>query len=175
MSAVSIETFDSYTGNYEEDDAGLKQIYIDSAESLVMDHIGYDFNTADYTEILEGNGFDTIGLCAFPINEVTEVTIDGVNIDLDSIVSNREIITYLDDVFTKDVRVIVKHNSGNVETPGIIKLVILQIAALLFTEQGGNIGITSKSSLDNNTRTFVKTTNFEPYLSKLNSLRIVRL
>lgn len=48
--------------------------------------------------------------------------------------------------------------------PGIVKLTILRIAALMQTESEGNIGITSKQFGESGTRTFIKTTDYTPYL-----------
>lgn len=173
MSAVSVETFNSYVGSYEDDTDGLKQIYIDSAEAMVRDYLGYDFNENEYTELFRNDG-KMIQLAAFPVT-LTSVNIDGVVVPLSEFTVVKEKLFYLSSHFNKDSATVVAHTSGNEIVPGIIKLVVLQIAALLFTESNGNIGVTSKSSLDNNTRTFVKTTSFQPYLSKLDGLVIRRL
>lgn len=58
------------------------------------------------------------------------------------------------------------------DLPGIIKLTILRIAALMQTECDGNIGITSKSFGDSgNNRTFVRTTDYDPYLQQISNYR----
>ncbi|HRY74500.1 MAG TPA: head-tail connector protein [Candidatus Dojkabacteria bacterium] len=52
------------------------------------------------------------------------------------------------------------------DIPGIIILTIYRIGALLSSESNGNIGITSKSFSDGS-RTFIKTTDYEPYLLQI--------
>ncbi len=51
--------------------------------------------------------------------------------------------------------------------PGIVKLTILRIASLMESESGGNIGVTSKQFGESGTRTFVKTTDYSPYLLQI--------
>jgi hypothetical protein len=53
--------------------------------------------------------------------------------------------------------------------PGIIKMTILRIAALLQTESDNNIGVTSKTFGESGSRTFVKTTDYQPYLLQISS------
>ena len=57
--------------------------------------------------------------------------------------------------------------------PGIVKLTILRIAALMQTESEGNIGITSKQFGESGSRTFIKTTDYTPYLQPLSKYRVV--
>lgn len=54
-----------------------------------------------------------------------------------------------------------------VVVPGIIKLTILRIAALMESESQGNIGVTSKQFGESGTRTYVKTTDYNPYLIQI--------
>lgn len=60
----------------------------------------------------------------------------------------------------------------SVALPDIIKLTIIRIAALIQTEESGNIGITSKSMQDGS-RTFQKTTDYTPYLIQIARYRTV--
>ena len=55
--------------------------------------------------------------------------------------------------------------------PALIKHTVLQIASLLFMESNGNIGVTSKTMDGGMTRQFIRTTNFKPYLQKINPYR----
>jgi len=103
---VTIENFQEYTGVHPESDT-LQIIYLQSAENIVADYLGYD----DLTE------------------------------------------------FQPTV-------------PGIVKLTIFRIAALLQSEENSNIGITSKSQADGS-RTFVKTTDYTPYLKEISRYRHV--
>jgi hypothetical protein len=174
MSTVTIEQLNAYINQYEDDTTGLKQIYLDTAEQMIIDYIGYDFQDKDYVEYLNGVGKAYLQLSAFPVNTLQSVTINGVEEPLASFSANREKLIYLDGIFNEDDVVIVRHNAGNVTVPGIVSLVELQIAGLLFSESGGNIGVTSKSFDGGNSRTFVKTTNFDPYLTKLAPMKVVK-
>lgn len=172
MSAITLDQFNAYISQFEEDTDGLKQIFIDTADQMIINYIGYDYASKDYTEYLKGLGEDSVKLSAYPVNQLVSVSINGVDEPLESFVVDRERLIYLGSVFNKDDVIIVNHNSGNTTIPGIIKMVELQIAGLLFSESGGNIGVTSKSFDGGNSRTFVKTTNFEPYLNKLERMKI---
>lgn len=57
--------------------------------------------------------------------------------------------------------------------PGIIKLTILRIAALMQTESDGNIGITSKQFSESGSRTFIKTTRYDEYLLPISRYKAV--
>mgnify|MGYP000867949562 FL=1 len=57
--------------------------------------------------------------------------------------------------------------------PGIIKLTVLRIAALMQVEADGNIGITSKTFGESGSRTFIKTTDYTPYLQYISKYREV--
>lgn len=174
MAACTLDQFNEYTGNLEEDDNGLKQIYLDSAEQIIIDYLGYDFNENDYEEYLKSNGLDYVQLSAIPITTLTSVTIDGEVVENSKFSIKRDLLVYSEGVIPVGVDVAVEYTAGYATIPGVIKLVELQIAGLLFSEANGNIGVTSKSFDQGNTRTFFKTTNFEPYLTKLSSIRLQR-
>jgi hypothetical protein len=57
--------------------------------------------------------------------------------------------------------------------PSLFKQTALRIAALLLTENDGNIGITSKSFGDSGSRSFMSYTNFDKYLSPLSRYRLL--
>ena len=50
--------------------------------------------------------------------------------------------------------------------PYAIRMAVLRIASLMLAEQGGNIGVTSKSFSDQ-TRTFVNYSNYNKFLQPL--------
>ena len=58
------------------------------------------------------------------------------------------------------------------EIPEVIKLTILRIATLMLMEGGENIGVSGKSFADNS-RTFISYTNYNKYLSPLQTFRKV--
>ena len=58
------------------------------------------------------------------------------------------------------------------EVPEIIRLTVMRIATLMLMEGGENIGVSSKSFSDNS-RTFISYTNYQKYLSPLQTYREV--
>jgi len=172
MSAVNVDTFNDYISQFEDDTNGLKQIYLDSAEAMIIDYIGYDFNLIEYEEVLDGTDLNYILLSAYPVTALTSVTIDDQIIDIANFSIKREKLTYVKNIFKASSVIALEYTAGYSDAPGIVQMVELQIAALLFTEASGNIGVTSKSFDGGNSRTFIKTTNFAPYLQKLDSMRV---
>jgi hypothetical protein len=57
--------------------------------------------------------------------------------------------------------------------PGLVKITVLRIAALLQMESDNNIGVTSKTFGESGTRTFYKTTDYEVYLKQISRFRNV--
>jgi hypothetical protein len=51
----------------------------------------------------------------------------------------------------------------------------LRIAALLHSESGQNIGVTSKQFADSGTRTFVNSVNYDKYLIQLSPWKSIRI
>lgn len=58
------------------------------------------------------------------------------------------------------------------QLPELVKLTILRIATLMLMEGGENIGVSGKSFADNS-RTFISYTNYQKYLSPLQTYRRV--
>ena len=56
------------------------------------------------------------------------------------------------------------------ELPPLIEQTILRIASLLWSEQDGNIGVTSKSFADGS-RNFVSYTNYRKYLQEIEAYK----
>jgi hypothetical protein len=73
------------------------------------------------------------------------------------------------DTFTNDFSII------NIGLPTIFTQTILRIAALLQTESGGDIGVTSKSFGDSGTRSFINFTNFSKYLEPVSKYRLITI
>jgi hypothetical protein len=180
MSYVTIEEFDAYSGNFDDDAVrvSLKETYLDAAETIVSDYLGYDPVLQSYVDIFDGLGGHLLQLNAKPINDITLLRIDGDEIDVSEVrpkKADSEWIFAKDIVFTKGIaNIAVEYEAGFDPMPGAIKLCVLRIASLLLTESDGNIGITSKS-FDNTSRTFYNFTNFSKYLTSIEKFKITRL
>lgn len=176
MSMVSIEQFNQYTNNYEDDPQHLKQTYLDSAEKIVCDYLGFDPRSKDYDKYFSGIGDYKLYLNARNITGIGFISVDGYPIDVTNIDTKED---YIFDrchrlVFNPGIENIhVIFTAGYTQIPDLILLSIMRIAALMIAEEGGNIGVTGKAFGDNS-RTFINYQNYEKYLRPLDVYRIVR-
>lgn len=171
---ISLQQFNDYTNNYEENT--LKQIYIDSAEEVVFDYLGFSPLIQDYDLYVSGVGDFKQYLPARDIEGINLLEVDGKEIDVLNI-SFKEDYLFTNDrtkIFTVgDENIHIQFTAGFRKMPDIIPLTILRIASLMLTEAGGNIGLTGKSFLDQS-RTFVNYTNYKKYLEPLDKLRLIK-
>jgi hypothetical protein len=177
MSIVTVAEFKKYARKADDDVTGeaLYQAYVDAAESIVSDFLTYSPATDSYQHTFYGDGKPYLALRAQPVT-IHSLSVDGVSRNVDDFVADGEIITdTTGGVFNPGALVVVGYYGGYNPIPGIFKVVILEIAALLSMEAGENIGVNSTSFDGGNTRSFVNYTNFSKYLAKLERYRIRRL
>lgn len=171
MSYVSVTDLQKYSSVYSDD--VVQQQYIDAAENIVNNYLGYIPTVSTYAQFLNGNGTNELQLAAKPIITLTSIHINGQSIPTTEFYTVGEFIYY--NIFPVGNRNIeVNYTAGNVIIPEVIKLTVLRIAALLQTESDSNIGITSKSFADSGTRSFINTVNFDKYLIQISDYRIIR-
>ena len=176
MSIVNVEQFNQYTNNYEDDPQHLKEMYLNAAEKIVCNYLGYDPRVKEYDEFFSGIGDYKLYLNARDINNVGFVSVNGNPIDV-SCLEFKE--NYIFDRCRKKVfslgldNIHVVYTAGFNEIPELISLSIMRIAALMIAEEGGNIGITGKAFGDNS-RTFINYQNYDKYLKPLDVYRVVR-
>lgn len=180
MKYSTVEDLNKYSGNHDEDLNSLKAIFLDSAESIVIEYLGYDPLSKQYASIISGADKPYVQLRAQPITEITSVKVDGLTLDTADFISEKEMLINknLDICFTSGTNnILVSYTAGyaDEDIPGLIKLTILRIAGLMMTEQGGNIGVTSKSFDQGGSRTFVNTKDYSPYLKILDPIRVERI
>jgi hypothetical protein len=182
MSYVSVEELQKYSNVYN--DGELQQSYIDSAENIVDNYLGYSPALHSYVHYFIGNGTHELQLKAKPINTLSSVEIDGIIIPpTDFYFINDSEFIYYNGKFPLGSNIKVEYTAGYgiidgdignvIFFPQIIKLTVLRIAALLQTESDSNIGVTSKSFADSGTRTFVNTVNFDKYLLLISSYKLL--
>lgn len=175
MAYVTTTELQTYKGS-QDDNSDLLDIYINSAESIVEDYIGYSLSENTYTLYLSGLNIDKILVPVYPVQTITSITIDGISYDVDDFYIDGKFIGYINgsNVFTDGLNNVKLEVVAGFETiPDIIKITILRIATLLSMESEGNIGITNKSFSDGS-RTFINYTNFSKYLSALDKFKIYR-
>jgi hypothetical protein len=184
MSYVKIDELRAYSGAHEED--ALLQGYIDSAENIVNNYLGYSPTLRGYVHYFDGTGTGELQLRARPIVTITGVEINGEPVPLTEFYGGTESeYLFYKSIFPAGKRnVKAAYDAGYGVTPGddeanggylpgIIKLTVLRIAALLQTESGGNIGVTSKSFAESGARTFVNTVNFDKYLIQISGYKLL--
>ena len=172
---ISLEEFQKYTGIIDDNDT-INQIYIDTAEELIKNYLGYNPNLTEYNEYYSGDGTQTLQLSAKPVETITAFTIDGVSYQAEYFYIQDESLFLLDKTFNEGTRNIhLEYTAGYSPLLGIFKMTCLRLSSLLATEAEGNIGITSKSFQDAGTRTFLNTTNYDKYLQVLSPYRIRKL
>ena len=176
---VSIESFNAYSGNYEDSNEAVfcKKTFLRSSEEIVKDYLGFDPQLKEYTEELAGNLRRGLWLGSRNVLEVTSVYLNGHELPLDeyrlkgdklfSTAKSQGPFTH--GFFT------VTYTAGwsDENMPSVIVLSILRLATLMLTEGNGNIGLTGKSFTDNS-RTFVNYSNYRKYLQPLDGFRIMR-
>ena len=176
LKLITLDQFRQYTNYYEDDPSGLLTTYIEAAERVVIDYLGYDPTMNEYDEYFSGIGDYKLYLHAQPIEFVNIIEKDGEEMDMFDIQWKGP---YVYDINRKKVfeagqdNFHVTYSAGYRDIPEIIQLSVLRIAALMLEEQGGNIGVTSKSFGDNS-RTFINYSNYLKYLQPLDPLRIIR-
>lgn len=175
MALVTIDQFNEYSSNYE--DALVKDIFIESAETMVKEYLGYDPTRQTYHQNISGIGSSRLYLNAQPIVSITSLKIDGVEQSVEDYEVSDFYIYRVDgtESFTSGIdNVEVEYIAGYSVIPSSIKLTILRIASLLLQESNGNIGLTGKSFADNS-RTFINYADYKKYLKPLDSLKVLKV
>lgn len=175
---ADINLFNTFAGNYEtgSEVTAMKMSILASAEEKVIEYIGYDPTRKTVTERYSGIDSDEIFLNRKNITEIESIKVDGVEISGYSFENDR---VYMEDgsySFTRGINnIVVTYTSGweEDEMPDPLKIATVRIAALMLEETNGNIGVTSKSFGDNS-RTFVKLTDYRDYLKQISSYRVLR-
>lgn len=176
---VSLESFNAYSGNWEDSDRAkeCKTMFLEAAEAVVKDYLGYDPTLHEETLELDGDLKKGIWLPARNILEIKSAQVNGHELPPDEyrlvgeklFSSKHSQMPFISGAF----KICFLAGWSNDEMPALILLSILRIATLMLTEGSGNIGLTGKSFADNS-RTFVNYANYRKYLHPLDSLRIMR-
>jgi hypothetical protein len=184
MSYVSAEALEKYSNVHSE--SALGQNYIDAAENIVNAYLGYSPTLHSYSRLLDGTGTNELQLNAKPVAAIISIDINGETVPPSELryTGDSEFIYYDNGFPSGQKNIRAEYNAGwgitpdNDEAngeylPGIIRLTVLRIAALLQTESDNNIGVTSKSFAESGTRTFVNTVNFDKYLVQISSYKLL--
>ena len=111
MSYVSLEQFSRYTGIHDEPEK--LQSFIDAAEGMVMNYLGYELGYKKYVTVTNGNGREDVQLEARPIREILRVFINDEPIPITRFEATNEYIFYKNGLFPEGRRnIIVVYNAG---------------------------------------------------------------
>lgn len=179
MSIVTVAQFKAYAKKLDGDVTveALYQTYIDAAESLVSNYLGYSPASATYTsQTYYGDGKKYLRLRARPITALSSISVSGVSKTTTDFSIDEETITEKNgNPFPVGAVVVVTFTAGFATVPALIQLTILRLTALLSMEAGEAIGVTSMSFDGGNTRSFINYTNYDKYLAAIDQYRILKL
>ena len=182
MGLVTLATWKVYAKKADGDATleALYQTFVDSAEQIVKDYLGYNPASQTYTsETYMGSGLSSLVLRAKPITAIASITVNGVAKTVgDYLIDGERITNKYGEIFgTGDVIVVTYTaglSSGDTRL-GLVILTCMDIASLLSQNAGDNIGVTSVTMDGGASRTFVNYNDFRKQLSRLASLRLARL
>ena len=111
MSYVSLEQFSQYTGVHAEPEK--LQSFIDAAEGMVENYLGYELGVKKYVTVANGNGREDARLEARPIREILKVSVNDEPIPITRFEAVNEYIYYKNGIFPEGRRnIIVVYNAG---------------------------------------------------------------
>ena len=95
---VDLKTFQKYSNVYSGD-ANLQKSYIESAENIVENYLGYRLVKKQYEFITNGTGTNELQLRAKPILKIVSVIINGAEFEADNFFSENEFIYNKNGIF----------------------------------------------------------------------------
>jgi hypothetical protein len=172
---ILLDDFQKYSNVFG--DKKLQEFYIQSAENIVENYLGYNISKQTYNILINGNGTDELQLKAKPINEIISVEINEEKININQFSTDNEFIYYkkIFPIGIRNIEIVYSAGYDTEEIPNIILTTILRIATLLQTESDSNIGVTSKYFGDSGTRTFVNNTDYSKYLLPISQYKLIRI
>jgi hypothetical protein len=185
MPYIPVEIFTEYSGAHDNPD--LVRQYVDSAENIVNAYLGYSPALHDYDQIFDGSGTTNLQLKAKPIQSITGAEINGQSVPPDFLIAGEFIYFPGSKIFPagkNNIKIAYTAGWGTISgddeandecLPKLIVMTVLRIAALLQSEGGANIGVTSKSFGDSGTRAFVNFTNFDKYLIQISPYKLLTI
>jgi hypothetical protein len=169
----TLDDLRQFSGINSED--AEQQLYINAAADIINSYIGYDIHKSSREDYVNGTGKKILFVKSSNVTEITQVKIDDTEItDTFKIIGS--MIVTKNTTFPIGIKnVYIKYTAGFEDTdiPYIFKLVNIEIAALIESLSGGNIGITSKSFDASGTRTFLQNVNYDKYLQNLSCYKLV--
>ena len=108
---VSLEQFNQFTGVHDEPEK--QKSFIDAAEGIVINYLGYNLGFRKYLTVMNGNGREDVQLEARPIREILRVLINDIEIPITQFETTNEYIFYKNGIFPEGRRnIIILYNAG---------------------------------------------------------------
>ena len=170
-----INKFRAFVNYYEssEDIDSLVEGYLKTATQIVESFLGYPLHRKHHKQTIHlANPTDHIYLNASPVCSIEDICVNGFPIDLATIDISGDKLSTFDgnEIFNGKVTISFCAGFPFDELPPLIEQTILRIASLLWSEQDGIFGVTSKSFADGS-RNFVSYTNYRKYLQEIDDYR----
>lgn len=164
---ITIDEFNKYTEDYNEDNVEIKTLMLESAQEKVEEYLGYELEVVQRLESIEVNS-NYISLDQY-IDVINSIEDSNHNPITDYAIRKNYIIfkQVINDIIYLD------YDSGLSVVPASIKLAIMQIATLKLLESGKKIGITGIQNPDGIGNTFINYTNYDKWLQQIKSYRII--
>lgn len=166
---VSIALFSQFSGVNDPAQDELFTLYLNSAQDVVERYLGFPLERRHYSHAVFGIGSNLIALKAIAVEnlvlgdaDVRVLSISGNIVVLDKDVAvGKEIPATYDAGFTTDT------------IPEAIRLTMMRIAGLMWSEEGGNVAITGKSFGSDGGRTFIATRDYSRFLQEIEPYRVI--
>ena len=176
MAYCILEDLQKFSETYSDNEE-LAQGYINAAADIINGYIGYNAEFNTFTEKVNGGGRTIILVNHANIKKINRITVSGEDLDLNKymfdytngVVYSRN---YTFPIGFKNIEIEYEAGFREDEIPAIFRQVNIEIANLIQTMSGNNIGITSKSFGSDGTRTFIQNTNYDRYLQNLSKYKL---
>ena len=156
MAYITKEELEDYVKKYPEDETLLEQ-YINAAEEMVENYLGYSPEQKEYKTVSYGDNGSFFCLEAFPLIELKEVKVNEKPVDTGLFrIKSRNYLEFNfgKGIFYSESLYSISYSAGFEKIPGKIKTVALQLASLMWESEGGNLAVSSTTYSDNGSRVF---------------------
>lgn len=156
MAYITKKELEDYVKKYPEDETLLEQ-YINAAEEMVENYLGYSPEQKDYKTVCYGDDGRLFCLEAFPLIELKEIKANERTLDKEQFrIKSRNYLefNYGRGIFSSEKLYSVSYSAGFEKVPDKIKTVALQLASLMWESEGGNLAVSSTTYSDNGSRVF---------------------
>jgi hypothetical protein len=109
---LTLEEFLKYTNVHENTEISLQIVYLESAENIIKDYLGYDPVLQNYMSVFIGNGTNRIQLKAKPVQRIIQVKYDEIIIPPTSFIIKGEFIYNISLSFAEGQPVTINYLAG---------------------------------------------------------------